>query len=120
MNQRLRPEQRLRNQQRIQEVFKRGRCLRGALLNIWVLEGKGSGRAQIAIAVSRKTALRANVRNLWKRRIRESFRLNQEKFMAGKIIIVQSKKKDKVPSYTEIQDEILKLALKAEILNNVE
>jgi ribonuclease P protein component len=119
MNQRLRPEQRIRNRQTFQTIFEKGVCVRGSLLNLWTYEQPEASRSQkvlFAPVVSKKTDLRANRRNLWKRRLKEAFRRNQLRFRKGVWILAQSRKQTQIPSYREMEAELIKLGTRAGII----
>ncbi len=115
MNECLRPNQRLREKSFFQIIFKKGKFLKGHLLNLWVCEasefaqGLESDPPRLGLIVSRKTDLKATRRNLWKRRIREAFRRQQNQMRRGIVILVQSKKQKVMPSYQAIFMEIRNL-----------
>ena len=119
MTESLGSNQRIRKHGVFQTLFKQGRFVRGEFLRIWVcedLEGKGgpAAKPQLGIIVSRKTDTRAVKRNLWKRRIRESFRKNQAKVKNNTAILIQAAKSPaNMPSYQAIQTELFELMAKA-------
>ena len=103
-----------------QIVHKRGRFIRSKLFNIWAYSGpeasvEGCLKPRIGIVVSKKVSLRANKRNLWKRRIREAFRLHQHKIKKGVAILVKAKKQDTIPSYHDVALEFEKALTKAKV-----
>ena len=93
--------------------------MRGEFLRVWVYEdpeGKGNpdAKPQMGVIVSRKTDPRAVKRNLWKRRIRESFRKNQAKIKSNTAVLIQTAKNPaKIPSSQVIQMELFELLAKA-------
>jgi len=111
----LKRDQRIRGRRFFQLIFKKGRFTKGSFLNVWFyqVEKGGSRKPQIAMMVSRKAARRAVDRNLWRRRIRESFREEQERLKPGSAIIVQSRIFPTVPSYHAIRNEMKKVFLTA-------
>ncbi len=117
MSERLLPEQRIRKKLVFDAIFKQGRRVTGTYLNLWTYDGpeikKSSHRPQIAIMVSRKVSLRANQRNLWKRRIREAFRRQQGEWKQGAAFLFQARPLKKVPLYSEIKEEVFKLIKKS-------
>lgn len=117
MSERLLPEQRIRKKLVFDAIFKQGRRVTGTCLNLWTYEGpeikNGGHRPQIAIMVSRKVSLRANQRNLWKRRIREAFRKEQAAWKQDMAFLFQAKPLKTVPVYSEIKEEVFKLIKKA-------
>jgi ribonuclease P protein component len=114
MDQRLKPDQRVRKRGSFQQIFKRGKFAKGVLMHVWSYEEKGAQLAQpkIGIVVSRKVDLRATQRNLWKRRIREAFRRNQNKIAANLSLLIQARKQEKIPSFQAIEAEMLQLLAK--------
>ncbi len=56
--------------------------------------------------VSRKTNRRAVVRNKWKRRIREAFRILAPKIKKDRAVVIQSRKIEGVPAYAALAEEI--------------
>ena len=117
----LRPAQRIRGPRVFKYIFENGVTARGILFKVWAycdkqkkFEGVGP---KIGIMVSRKTHLRANVRNLWKRRIRESFRKMQAKIKPECLIVISSRHHQKqVPAQDQIAKELERLLLKTESL----
>jgi ribonuclease P protein component len=109
-------DQRIRREQDFDALFKRGRKIRGHLLNLWLLKRQGSqtDKPAIAIMVSRKTAPSSVVRNCWKRKIKEAFRQNQEKIQKGRLLLIQVRSSEKVPPMKIIEAELLKLIESAE------
>ena len=120
MNLRLDPSQSIRKRQEFRVIHKSGRFVRGKLFNVWAYRGsevliKDSAKPRIGIIVSRKVSLRANKRNLWKRRIREAFRLHQHDVMKGTALLVQAKKQEEIPSYQEVASQLQKALVKAKV-----
>ncbi len=109
MDQRLRPEQRIRDRRDFQFLFKNGRFAKGSYLNLWVHEEPALKEPRLGMVVSRKTEARATRRNLWKRRIREAFRRQQEGLKKVSIMIQSRPQAAGVPSYSMIFAEMAKL-----------
>lgn len=109
-NERLGSEQRIRGEWVFKFVFDHGKFAKGKHFHLWVYadkEGKFSGKGpKLGLVVGRKTHARANVRNLWKRRMREVFRRNQTKIKPECLLLLQSRSAKKVPSYQEMLSEI--------------
>ena len=129
MSQRLRRGQRIKKQRSFAAAIRLGRFYRGTLLNLWALRRQDACLAAdakrppdesappcIGIIVSRKVDLSAVKRNLWKRRIREAFRKNQEKTAPGWALVIQAKKQARLPGYSEIEKEFLKLCQIARVM----
>ncbi len=115
MSERLLPSQRIRRKLVFDAIFKQGRRVSGTLLNLWVYAGPEieASLPQVGIMVSRKVSLRANKRNLWKRRIREAFRKHQKDWKEGMAFLIQAKPHKSIPSYQEITEELYRLTTKA-------
>lgn len=76
---------------------------------------------QLGIVISRKTEPLATRRNLWKRRIREAWRLNRSKLKGGAAIVIQAKRssglpagRQGTPSYYQIAAELSELLEKTD------
>jgi len=133
-DQRLLRTQRIKKPSSFTAAIRKGIFLRGTLLNIWFIRQDDagllqqnskvfskkelSGRPAVGIIVSKKVHLRAVKRNLWKRRIREAFRRNQNKLKAEWALVVQAKKQTAIPMYTEIEKELLRLCLRAQVMES--
>lgn len=109
MNQKIQSNRRLKNKREFDEVFKAGRLVKGKFVNVWVCsEAEGAGFV-IGIIVTRKAAKRATDRNLWKRRIKEIFRRNQDQLEGGRAGVIVVKRQAGVPSYAELEKEFIAL-----------
>lgn len=112
-NERLETGQRIRQEWVFKFVFDHGKFAKGNLFHLWSYadkEEKFAGKGpKIGVVVGRKTHNRANVRNLWKRRMREVFRRNQARIKPEILLLLQSRNAKKVPSYQEMQTEMEKL-----------
>ena len=69
------------------------------------------GHPRLGLSVSRKVG-KANIRNLWKRRIREAFRRNRPSFPASLDLVVIPNRLPIVPRYSEIAASLIRLAAK--------
>ena len=131
-DQRLLRTQRIKKPSSFTAAIRKGVFLRGILLNIWFIHQdeaglveqgiKGlakketSGRPAVGIMVSKKVHLRAVKRNLWKRRIREAYRRNQSQFKPGWALVIQARKQEKIPRYAEIEKELFRLCVRANVM----
>lgn len=79
-------EARLLKASEFRAVFRTGRRARAGLLHAR-LRPNGKPRARLGLAVSRKAARNAVVRNRVRRQLRESFRVNQHR-LAGLDVVV--------------------------------
>jgi ribonuclease P protein component len=106
-------DQRIREQREFDRIFKHGRRVRSDRLGLWIYrekaEGAKSQKPKMAVMVSRKTAPSAVVRNRWKRKIREFFRLHQQLFNANEQILIQARSREPVPPLKTIESEMLSL-----------
>lgn len=118
MEQRFRPDQRIRDRRIFQFLFKNGRFVKGDYLNLWVYEDLGLARPQLGVIVSRKTESRATRRNLWKRRIREAFRRQQGRLKKLSVMIQSRPQDSGVPSYAALFGEMEKLFEKTSSFKN--
>lgn len=132
LDQRFQKCQRIKKPSSFTAAIRKGLFLRGKLLNIWFIRREEAGllrqsgsfdgkkpkteRPAIGIIVSRKVHLRAVKRNLWKRRIREAFRRNQNRFKPGWALVIQAKKQEKMPAYAEIETELIRMSTRAAVV----
>ena len=117
-SERILPSQRIRAAWVFKLIFENAVFIRGTALRVWAYHDTESrfkeSAPQIGIIVSRKTHANATVRNLWKRRIRESFRKLQDKIKPKHLILVASRRGGKeVPRQGDIAAELEKLLVKA-------
>ena len=115
MSLRLGPKQRLKKSYQFQQAVKKGRFLKGRLLNLWALPDPEGGAARLGIIVSKRVDKRAVRRNLWKRRIREIFRKRQREWAAGTLIVVQARALPQVPESSALEEDFIKLCTQAGI-----
>jgi len=114
MSLRLHSAQRIRKADIFSVVKKRGKFIRGSFINVWVYEKLSPDISpKIGLIVSRKVSKRANQRNLWKRRMREVFRRNQNIIRPMHWILMQAKAQESVAPYTGIENEFLNAIGKA-------
>lgn len=106
----FRPEQRLRDERMFKFVFDHGEFSKGKISQAWVFkdrEKKIPGRGpKLGAVVGKKTHLRANVRNLWKRRMREAFRLEQKRILPETVLLWQARQAAEVPSLEMFRKEL--------------
>ncbi len=111
--------QRIRHANAFRAVFKNGRLLKGRRINLWVYRDTQNGERKelprLGVIVSRKAARTAVKRNLWKRRIREVFRKNQQQLSLNLLLLIQVKAGASLRS-EEIREELTTLWEKAKII----
>lgn len=135
-DQRLLRGQRIKKPSSFTAAIRKGVFLRGILVNVWFIRLEDAGllrsqakvclprnaeddRPAIGIMVSRKVHLRAVKRNLWKRRIREAFRRNQNALKPGWALVVQAKRQAVIPAYTEIEKDLMRLCRRAGLVETL-
>ena len=116
MSYKFRKEQRLKTLRRFQLVVKKGKIFRGKFLKIRILAEDESRRPVLGVKVTKKVDLRAVKRNVWKRRIKESFRLLQNEILPGRLILAEAVPQEKIPLFAEIKTEFEKLLREAQSL----
>lgn len=99
---RLRKREILRGKKSFDEVFQRGRVLRGKYVNIYFIESQDT---KIGFCLS-KAFKKAVERNRIKRLLREIYR-NEKPPFQNKRTIILAKKSDKLPSFRELREDIL-------------
>ena len=72
---------------------------------------------RVGITVSKKLG-KAHIRNRIRRRIREVYRLNEEKFQPGWDIVVVARSRSLTADFTKLTESYLTLAAKAGILRD--
>ena len=78
-----------------------------------------TGENRVGITVSKKLG-KANVRNRIRRRLREVYRLNEDKFLPGWDIVLVARYKALDADFAALTKNVLSLAKKAGILREVE
>jgi len=99
---RLRKREILRGKKNFDEVFQRGKVLRGKYVNIYFLEGQDT---KVGFCVS-KAFKKAVERNRVKRLLREIYRNEKDPFK-NKWTVIFAKKSDKLPSFWELREDVL-------------
>ena len=75
-----------------------------------------TGTNRVGITVSKKLG-KAVIRNRVRRRIREAYRLNEERFLPGWDIVIVARSRAVEVSFQKLSHSLLSLAEKADILN---
>lgn len=97
----------LKKNSEFQTVYKEGKSLANKYLVMYVRKNE-TEKTRIGISVSKKVG-NSVVRHRITRLIRESYRLNQEKFETGYDFVVISRATAKGKTYSEIESALLHL-----------
>ncbi|MSR77386.1 MAG: ribonuclease P protein component [Candidatus Omnitrophica bacterium] len=112
MGQGFKKEQRVRREAEFQILYRKGTLAKGKsmTLRLWTDDGAAEGqKAKLAITVSRKVSKLAPQRNLWRRRIREIFRTQQQLIKSRTWIWVRVISDQRAPSYRVLCEEMCQL-----------
>lgn len=108
-DEKLRKEERLRKRSEFLWA-QRGGAIRKSSANLVVYARQNDlGWSRLGLTVSRKVG-NAVTRNLWKRRLREIFRLNKSRFPQGHDMVLIVRAKGCAPEYQALEEEVLTLA----------
>jgi len=91
------------------KVYENGKSGANRLLVMYTLKREDDGESRVGISVSKKVG-NSIVRHRIKRLIKESFRLNKEKFYCGYDVVIIARTTAKGKSYTEIESALLHIA----------
>ncbi len=97
-------------------IYKRGKSAVSPVLAVYMRKTKCVGN-HIGITVSTKVG-KAVLRNRVRRRIREAYRINEEKFLPGRDIIVVARVRAGETSFQEIEKNLLALSGKLGLLKS--
>ena len=109
--QRFSPDQRLKTPAEFEAVFSRKSSAGDGTLVVYAAQNT-LGHNRLGLVVARRKIGNAVQRNRWKRRLREAFRLQQEKFPRGFDLVVLPQSKTH-PEFTQLQQALLDLAHRA-------
>ncbi|QDT06058.1 Ribonuclease P protein component [Rubripirellula lacrimiformis] len=104
-------QQRVRKPAEFTLALRRGSCAADGVLVLFAIQSSEGSPPRLGVTIPKKTG-NAVARNRWKRWIRESFRLQQDKLPTGHDFVVRPKK-DAKPSWAEIKKSVPRLATKA-------
>jgi ribonuclease P protein component len=107
--------QRLRSSNEFKGVFQQCRKVEDALLAFYVQFSEDAGLNKFGISLGRALG-KAHLRNQLKRRLREIYRVEQERFRKGYQIILIPKRGSAQRTFDELKGSFLALALKAGLL----
>jgi ribonuclease P protein component len=107
----FRKEERLHKEKLIQELFDKGSSFYLYPFKVYFLSNPASNSPfhQVLISVSKKNFKKAVDRNLIKRRMRESFRLNKHQIAASnKLLIAYIYSAKEILTFAQIQERLVK------------
>ena len=105
----------LKKNKDFQYIYRKGTSYANKYLVMYVLEN-GTGQNRLGISVSKKVG-NSIVRHRLTRLIRESYRLNEERFRCGLDMVVIARAGAKERSYHEIESALLHLGRLHEIID---
>ena len=99
-------------------VYKKGKSAANRTLVLYILDN-GTDRNRLGISVSKKVG-NSVVRHRVKRLIKESYRLNEERFLPGYDLVYIARVSSKDKSYREIEKSLLHVSGKMKILGEAD
>lgn len=105
----------LKKNKDFQKVYRQGRSYANKYLIMYALQNAGTGN-RLGISVSKKVG-NSVVRHRMTRLIRESYRLNSEKFKCGYDIVVIVRPAAKEKGFFEMESALLHLGKLQQVLN---
>ena len=106
-DERLRRAERLRKRSQYLRAQRKGRRRSGEHFIVYAHPNE-RGWTRLGVTASKRVG-KANVRNWWKRRIREIFRRNKQQFAAGYDLVVIVDADAERADYEELEDELVEL-----------
>ena len=116
LDRRLSKNQRLIQSTLFAETFAQGKKWVGRNMVLWLRSGEGAS-LRLGIVTSKKVHLRANKRNLARRRLREAYRNLRPYFSGNFDVILVGRRNILGARWTDILRELLELARKAGIIS---
>ena len=101
---------RLRKTPEFQKVFQARNVVSDAVLVVFVIPNE-KDQSRLGLSVSKKVG-NAVVRNHWKRRIREAFRKNQDRFVRHFDLVVVPQRGAELPKAAAVERSLVKLVAK--------
>lgn len=113
----LKQNNRLKNNSDFSKVYRKGRSFVSDLFVLYVYKGNGNGRESVVgFSVSKKVG-KACIRNKIKRRASEVIRLHLSHIAKNAYLVLVARKAVSESSYKDIEQSILKLLTKADLMN---
>ena len=110
----------LKNTSQFREVYEKGRSYANSLLVVYALAGDGEDQDQkLGISVSKKVG-NSVVRHRVKRLIKESYRLNEGRFLTGYDLVYIARVSSNDKSYRDIEKSLLHVSRKMKILGEAD
>ena len=116
LDRRLSKKQRLTQSALFAETFAQNRKWVGRYMVLWLRSGEGAS-LRLGVVTSKKVHLRANRRNLARRRLREAYRNLRPYFSGDFDVILIGRRNILGAEWKEVVRELLKLAQKAGIIS---
>lgn len=107
-------KERIRKKKDFEKIILHGERIKNNYFGI-CLKGNTLKYRRIAVIVKKKEYRKAHTRNRLKRRIREIYRLNKEKFPANTDCVIIIKEPAHNLSYQELQSKLFNLLVKSEV-----
>lgn len=111
----LSKSQRLTRSSLFSETFSQNKKRVGRFMVLWLREGEGAA-LRLGVISSKKLHLRANKRNLARRRMREAYRHLRPYFSGGFDVVLVGRRAILAADWKDILKELLKLAQKSGII----
>jgi ribonuclease P protein component len=109
--------QRLTRSSLFSETFSQNRKWVGRFMVLWLRSGEDTA-LRLGVVTSKKVHLRANKRNLARRRLREAYRLLRPYFSGDFDVILVGRRTILSSDWKDVMREMLKLAKKAGIISD--
>ena len=106
--------QSLKNNYEFRRLYSKGRTMATPLLAVYCRKNKRPYN-QLGITVGKKIG-KAVYRNKVRRRLKEIYRLNEDKFEVGYDIVVVARVKSRFASYSQLEQDFLRLFKRVSLL----
>ncbi len=99
-------------------LYAKGSCARASSMAVYCRKRKAQGN-RLGITVSTKIG-KAVVRNKIRRRLREIYRINEDKLLKGYDIVIVARSRSAYMQFRELEQDFLRLAQKLKMRSDVE